>query len=259
MPVFSRLRPALFALPLLALAGCATVSDLPPRITPAAGIKPGFAVPGIRERMIYLARQEWALFGSPVVNYAATPPTLSYPPDAASSPGRNSGVAETQPPFLSRVILYWYAVSKLPVVGYEGELRPWSAAFITWLARGAGVPRQDLPSTVLHWDYIEHTLAAGKGARFVARDARRHVPKAGDLICAPRGEGFADEVTSFERLRRGAYHCDIVVQVRSGELDAIGGNVLDSVSLTHVALDAEGRLLPTADRPWVVVIEQRDL
>ncbi|BBL71706.1 hypothetical protein MoryE10_23120 [Methylogaea oryzae] len=242
--------------------------DGPPGITPSAGVRPAFAVPGVRERMIQLARQEWALFGRPVVNYATAPPTLSYPPDArlAGDGDGDGGAAEgdgkpveIRPPFLARVILYWYSVSKLPIVGYEGELRPWSAAFIAWLARGAGVPRAELPSTVLHWDYIEHILAAGEGGRFVARDARRYAPKPGDLICAPRGEGFVDVVSSFQRLRRGAYHCNIVVAARPGELDVIGGNVLDSVSLTHAALDAEGRVLPTADRPWVVVIEQRDV
>ena len=222
------------------------------RMTPAANIEPAVTVPSIRERMIYLARQEWMLFGRPVVDYSSSPPALVYPEETER--GR-----EAQPPFLTRVILYWYTVTSLPLLGYQGELRPWSGAFITWLARSAGVPERDLPSTVLHWDYIERALKAGNKARFVARNARTYAPKPGDLLCAPRGEAFSAEVNHFERLRRGTFHCDLVVEQRSGELDVIGGNVLDAVSLTPVSLDTKGCILPSRDRPWLVVLEQRDV
>lgn len=244
-----RLLPLL----LMTLAGCTIAPPEPaPRLLPSGAAQPGFAIPSPRERMIYLARQEWMLFGRPEVDYQSTPPRLVYPPAAAAT-------HETQPPFFSRVMLYWYAVSPLPLLGYDGEIRPWSAAFIVWLVRSAGVPQRDLPSSVLHWDYIAHALQAKENARFIARDARRYAPQPGDLLCAPRGDGFVDEVNSFERLRRGAYHCDLVVERRPGALAVIGGNVLDVVALSHVALDDAGYALPTAERPWVVVIEQRDV
>ena len=237
----------------LMLIGCIfTPADRPFRMTPTADIEPAFAVPSIRERMIFLARQEWMLFGRPVADYSTNPPVLIYPEETG-------GGQETQPPLLARVILYWYTVTSQPMLGYQGELRPWSGAFIVWLARSAGVPERDIPSTVLHWDYIEHALKAGNKARFVARNARLYAPKSGDLLCAPRGEVFMAEVNSFKRLRRGTFHCDLVVERRPGELDLIGGNVLDAVSLTHVSLDAEGRALPSRDRPWLVVLEQRDI
>jgi hypothetical protein len=233
--------------------GCTLITaDQPPRITPGPDIKPAFAIPTIRERMIYLARQEWMLFGQPVADYTRQPPVLTYPSGTTIS-------HETQAPFFSRVFLYWYTVSSLPMVGYEGEMRPWSGAFIVWLARSAGVPENDLPSTVLHWDYIEHTLSVDKKARFIARNAKFYSPKPGDLLCAPREAGFMHEVNAFTRLRRGPYHCDIVVDRRPYELDLIGGNVLDAVSLTHAELDAHGYVLPNAERPWQVVIEQRDI
>lgn len=233
--------------------GCTLITaDKPPRITPEAGIKPAFAIPTMRERMIYLARQEWTLFGQPVADYTRQPPMLTYPSGVMHS-------HETQAPFFSRVFLYWYAVSPLPIVGYEGEMRPWSGAFIAWLARSAGVPESDLPSTVLHWDYIEHALSVDKNARFIARNVKFYSPKPGDLLCTPREEGFMHEINTFTRLRRGPYHCDIVVDRRPNELDLIGGNVLDAVSLTHAALDVHGYVLPNAERPWQVVIEQRDI
>ncbi len=238
---------------LLLATGCALapVERRPvPRLTPSDHIAPGFVVPDARTRMVNLARQEWSLFGNPVLREEGARAWLEFPPGAEAT-------HEAQGPMLSRVLTYWYAVSDQPIVGYQGELRPWSAAFISWLVRSAGIPEAAFPSTVLHWDYIEHALNGGEAAGFVARDARSHAPKVGDLICAPRGEHFVAEVQVFADLRRGGYHCDLVVALRPGELHAIGGNVHDAVSLTRVARDAQGRVLPTPTRPWIAVIEQR--
>lgn len=235
---------------LLLVTGCAVAPPERARLTPSDDIQPNFVVPDARARMVFLARQEWALFGRPVVRDDATGSMLVFAPAVEAT-------HEVQGPMLTRVLTYWYAVSDQPIVGFQGELRPWSAAFIAWLVRSAGVPEDEFPSTVLHWHYIEHARNGGDAARFVARDARDYAPRVGDLICAPRGDVFVAEVSDFESLRRGAYHCDLVVAARAGELDAIGGNVLDAVSLTQVALDAAGRLVRTAMRPWVVVLEQR--
>lgn len=241
------------AAPLLALllaAGCAVKpTERAPRLTPSDDILPNFIVPDARARMVFLARQEWMLFGQPVVIDNGVETFLEFPPGVEAT-------HEVQGPMLSRVLTYWYAVSAQPIVGLQGELRPWSAAFISWLAQSAGLTRDDFPPTVLHWDYIAHALN-GDSRHFVARDARDYAPQTGDLLCAPRGEAFVAEVRGFDDLRRGAYHCDLVVERRSDELDAIGGNVSDAVSLTRVALDAEGRAVRTAARPWVVVLEQR--
>lgn len=216
-----------------------------------SGMAPVFAIPSVRERMIYLAQQEWTLFGRPIADYSGGEPELIFPED-------NETTHETQAPFFSRVILYWYNATHLPLLNHEGEVRPWSAAFIVWLARSAGVPKQDLPSTVLHWDYIEHALSAGKNARFIARDAHFFSPNPGDLLCAPRSEAFTRQVQAFKQLRRGPYHCDLVVSKANNELELIGGNVIDAVSMTRVTLDSNGIVQPTEERPWLIVLEQRE-
>ncbi|KPK08806.1 MAG: hypothetical protein AMJ64_02400 [Betaproteobacteria bacterium SG8_39] len=231
-------------------AGCAVAPpERLPRLTPSDDILPNFVVPDARRRMVFLARQEWTLFGQPRVRDNGTESFLEFPPGAEAT-------HEVQGPMLSRVLTYWYAVTRQPIVGFQGELRPWSAAFISWLAKSAGLSQDAFPSTVLHWDYIAHALN-GDSTRFVAHDARAYAPQVGDLLCAPRGEAFVAEVRGFSDLRRGAYHCDLVVERHTDALDAIGGNVSDAVSLTRVALDAEGRVVPTSTRPWVVVLEQR--
>ncbi len=244
--------PYLFLSIILLLSGCATHKQgQSPVIMADANVTPSFVIPGIRERMLYLVRQEWELFGRPEVNYDTDPPTLTYP--SAANRGR-----ESLPPFFSRVFMYWYRATDLPIIGHEGELRPWSGAFIVWLARSAGVPESDLPSTVLHWDYIEHVMASGTKGRFVSHAIDTYAPKPGDIICAPRGEDFIQSIQSYKDLKRGAYHCDFVVAQRPGELDVIGGNVQDAVSLAHIKLDGAGKLLSTKVRPWVLVIEQRN-
>jgi hypothetical protein len=62
---------------------------------------------------------------------------------------------------------------------------------------------------------------------------------------APRGDVFIQSIHNYNDLKRGAYHCDLVVAKRPGELDVIGGNVADAVSMAHIKLDAySGPKLP---------------
>ena len=236
----------------LLLTGCALQQQgRTPAFLAADKVIPAFVVPEVRERMLYLARQEWELFGRPEVNDAVEPPVLTYPSNAVHG-------QETLPAFFSRIYMYWTTATDLPIIGYAGEIRPWSGAFIVWLARSAGVPESDLPSSVLHWDYMQYVLAAGAENSFVGHAINTYAPKPGDIICAPRGEAFIRSIHSYQDLRRGPYHCDFVLAQRPGELDVIGGNVLDAVSMTHVQLDGEGRVIPTKTRPWMLVLEQRN-
>lgn len=205
--------------------------------------------------MVTLARQEWGQFGHPVVQEdAAGRASLAFAPGVAPT-------HELQEPMLTRVLLYWYAVSRHPIIGPDGELRPWSAAFIAWLAAGAGYTPQEFPRTVLHWDYIERFLANGPDptSGFVAHDPQLHAPHVGDLVCNARNDArrpdFTAQAESFATLQRGPYHCDLVVALRADHIEVIGGNVADTVSMTRLAIGPDGRLAPDSKRRWVTVIE----
>ena len=78
-------------------------------------------------------------------------------------------------------------------------------------------------------------------------------PQVGDLMCASRDGGG----TTLENLDRGPGHCDIVVEVRPGEVHAIGGNVANSVTRSVFPLDESGFLSPISGRRFFTVIENR--
>jgi hypothetical protein len=242
------------------LAGCATpppraVPPRPPERAPplSAATPPAFPVPSACERMIHLARQEWQLFGSPEASAQGDGARLAF---ADGTPPTH----ELHAPMLSRVLVYWYAVTRTPIVGPSGELRPWSAAFVSWLARGSGLGADEFPSTVLHWEYIDRFTRPGPSDAFETRDAARTAPRPGDLVCQAR-DGTAElgrgGFVPLGALRRGAYHCDLVVAQRTGEIQTIGGNVSDVVALARVPVDADGRLLPDPKRPWAAVLARR--
>ena len=227
----------------LAGAACGTT---PLRLVARHGVQPALSVPSARQRMATLALQEWAIFGRPVVA-EGPPPALEFPGDATAT-------SESDPDKLARVLLYWYTVSREAVFGNQGELRAWSAAFVSWVAQGAGLTPEQLRPGVLHWDYIAQALHNDAANGLHARDAKTTPVRPGDLLCAPRGEEFTKLVADFGSLRRGTYHCEVVVSATGGVVASIGGNVLDAVALTRGPLDAQGRALPTARRPWRVVL-----
>jgi hypothetical protein len=124
---------------------------------------------------------------------------------------------------------------------------PWSAAFVSWLARQAGLDADEFAFSEAHADYAGAAWqagaaeAAGRETRYAMRacDLARTPPRVGDLACHTRGA--ASELDSFERI--GAVlatratggeplpmHCDVVVKVDERGFDTIGGNVLQSVT-----------------------------
>jgi hypothetical protein len=92
------------------------------------------------------------------------------------------------------------------------------------------------------------------------------LPSPGDIICAAREEA-ADSINSledFEASSYGAYHCDIVVGYDTdtsrqvpGLVYAIGGNVLNAVTLTETPVYRGTRLKPLKGphaRNWFAIL-----
>jgi Uncharacterized protein conserved in bacteria (DUF2272) len=267
-------QPAVLLLALF-FGGCAAAPPPGPRIAPfpspatslTANIPPFARLPYepfSREAAVQIALGEWRAFRQPV-SY----PNVELPEDEE----RENGLWQ-------RVGLYWWlgldpSWRQSAWTGKHdenGQVFPadrdgdyaWSAAFISYVMRLAGAG-SSFPYSETHSDYIDEAAAHTPGVALVAERVQDYAPQPGDLICLWRG---ARPVT-FEELPAGRFpgHCDIVVGMKPGQLQVIGGNVDNAVAMKYIPVAAEGRLagpdgtVLDPDYHWFVVLKvlyQRD-
>lgn len=174
---------------------------------------------------------------------------------------------------------------------------PWSAAFISYLMKTAGFTSEEFAFSDSHADYVRAALDASAAEAeghdtpyaFRACDIATTPPRAGDLVCATRASSAG--IAKFDALaatlaeRSGGetfpMHCELVVRADEGgdaKIDTIGGNVIQSVTLSRMTLNAQkvlgaqyvGATTPAAcargtqpcrqhltRRPWVAVLQFR--
>ncbi|MDB5958216.1 DUF2272 domain-containing protein [Ramlibacter sp.] len=175
---------------------------------------------------------------------------------------------------------------------------PWSAAFISYLMKTAGFSRAEFEFSDSHADYVRAALAASAAEAagrdstqaFRACDIATTRPRAGDLICATRASSagtakfaaLSAALAATSASQAFPMHCDLVVRSDEGgdaKLESIGGNVVNSVTLSRMTLNA--RKVPSAvyitgaapgadcsrvrtqcrenlsRRPWVVLLQFR--
>ncbi|MGJ7487046.1 DUF2272 domain-containing protein [Variovorax sp. LT2P21] len=161
---------------------------------------------------------------------------------ASASRLQGLGVGPDQGLEASEVRALQTAVNRVAVID-----TPWSAAFVSWLARQAGLVDGEFVFSEAHADYAGAAWqagaveATGASTRYAMRacDITQTPPRVGDLVCQARGaraglDTFAriGEVLA-ERPTGGValpMHCDAVVAVDASGFDAVGGNVLQSVT-----------------------------
>jgi len=233
------------------LAGCA-----------AANVVPDFAakpyVPFNREDAVAIALREWRLFGSLSDLPGAPEPAVAKP--------------ERAPGLWQRVGEYWWLglggkgretrwTGKHDENGrafpaFEDERYAWSAAFISYVMRIAGAGDR-FPYSPNHAAYV-NAAASGRSAILAAHAPQSYAPKLGDVLCFGRewasGLRFSDLPTS------GYWpgHCAIVVARVNNMLSAVGGNDEDAVTMDHLTIASDGRLLSVGhSTEWSIVIEVR--
>ncbi len=158
---------------------------------------------------------------------------------------------------------------------------PWSAAFVSYVMKVAGV--EDFGFSQEHIAYIADAYdpsSAHRRYRLVAPDRER--PEIGDLLCYSREPRIASHRDLIAFLERGGgslkTHCDIVVGVDlngDSKLYAIGGNLMQTVMMRKLSLNAKGRFSPPVrddgpcrmnlerdcdlnDKAWVALLKLRD-
>lgn len=259
MPIPRRRPRAPVALALcVAIAGCATAPSPPPPTTPGPSTWAGRVIgtppapnPVLRQSLINHANQEWEFFGRQRVVFK----------DGAESIPLVGAWEDDDASYSNRVNAYWRAVGKPRLDGMDCH-RPWSAAFVSWVMEQAGVPEDQFPPTPAHGVYLAQIIQRSDmpGRYFVPRRVADYSPNPGDLICASRGTsraGTFDEHTGPDVLVRANVHCDLVVQKTDTVLEAIGGNVRNSVSRSTLELDGDGRLQVIPRRPWFLILQNR--
>lgn len=144
-------------------------------------------------------------------------------------------------PQLKYVGEYWSKIG----LNLDGRYRdqPWSAAFISFVARSAGYSNFKFAAahSTYVYDAVDKRRANDATAPFWGFDVNEHKPQLGDLVCRGRG---GVSITSMSSLPSGGFksHCDIVVDVKDTEVRTLGGNVSDSVSVTSYPLNSNGFL-----------------
>jgi hypothetical protein len=188
--------------------------------------------------LVGVARREWRRWGGPVEKLNGA--LLGFTDERM----------EAEHPFWTYVHEYWHSIGS----SLDGRDSPaWSAAFISYCFREAGAGGK-FPYHENHSIYVAR-IESGQFPGLSLEDPSKTSLQAGALLWASRSgqdcrappKNFADAQKEVRRINankasRFCSHCDIVVDVRPGEVDVIGGNVKQAVTRTTYKLDASGKI-----------------
>jgi hypothetical protein len=227
-----------------------------------------------RRRVVDVAVQEWAFFGMQTIDATRIEERILPPglvPDAINpklpAPRierefARLGTPESNDELDTTIAGYWSSTPDGPRILAQqndawsapggnsvGWVQPWSAAFISWVMCEAGLGEMtQFQRSIAHRNYIDQAIRARDGmdadAAYVAHDAGEAPIEPGDLLCNARASAeyrmLADRRRDVGRF--APTHCDIVVKIdeRAGRIFVIGGNVVQSVSLTILPLQRDG-------------------
>ena len=125
---------------------------------------------------------------------------------------------------------------------------PWSAAFVSWVMRRAGLP--GFTASARHLDYVRAAWTRPARDPYRLASPLDTAPAVGDLLCYVRAQArVLGHRGLVDRLDGGAglpMQCDIVVAAGDGMAWLVGGNVQQAVTLRMLRLDGDGRF---ADLP----------
>jgi hypothetical protein len=159
-----------------------------------------------------------------------------------------AGRSELHAGVQARLLSYWMKGGNMIQADAQRAIKErlyWSAVFISTVIKESGAGNTFKYSAA-------HTIycAAAKRNRikknnqnpFWLYQPSEVAPRLGDIICNAR----ANSGVTFANVDDGnsrASHCDIVVGVKAGYLEVIGGNLGDTVSLKTVRINSKGLVI----------------
>jgi hypothetical protein len=210
----------------------------------------GYADNPPTNRTALVAWQEWTRFGRSTVVYGGH----------AGGYVNRSGLNEHSEPLSSRVGDYWRSCGH-PEWNGSTSGRPWSGAFVSWVMRQSGA--SGFPAAGRHGQYLATLYDReyrSHSSAFLLHAPNEYAPKPGDLICngtAGASWRYASAAMAHRRIDNTVSHCDVVTDVRGGFVQAVGGNVKSSVTMSLYPINRRGHLAPTPGKLWMMVVENR--
>ena len=197
-------------------------ASAPPLGAPAIPATPAMPYPGttdsaLRSRAASIAVEEWRRWG-------------------------NGTIKESDPKIRPVLEDYWRsATGSVPSAANWWSNVAWSAVFISWVMRKAGAGTNFRYSSA-HIEYVaaaKRNRLANSSNPFKAYRLAEMAPRVGDIVCLERSSSGVN----YDNVDDGQFrssHCDIVVEVKTGKLITIGGNLSDSIGRKEVAINAGG-------------------
>ncbi|WP_417485006.1 DUF2272 domain-containing protein [Maricaulis salignorans] len=190
---------------------------------------------------------------------------------------------ETDPPYRDYVKEYWVSIGVHHLDGATEEATPWdpaktwrppwSAAFISWIARKAGAGDRFAYGPG-HAGYVarawNETEDNKPGRLYQVRRIEDYTPQAGDLVHFSRTASVKNFQAAKALWADGKHynsHCDFVVEADPGGafIQTIGGNTRDSqgaaghtVGRKRIRLSADGKLNQRQSSHWLAIMECLD-
>ncbi|TMS57924.1 DUF2272 domain-containing protein [Imbroritus primus] len=157
---------------------------------------------------------------------------------------------------------YWAIVGRVPDCMQITTGRwAWSATFLSWLMRAAGLNERQFLTGASHAMYVVDArdgILPEPAFRVAPLPA---MPRVGDMVCGGRGrDKYMNDIAE---IRFGAtpMHCDLVVEVDTTAhvVKAIGGNVQQSVSMSLIELGDSGQIdgVTNSTVPWLLVMRNQ--
>ena len=193
------------------------------------------------EKALDIATEEWVFFGEQ---------TIDIDGNLVKKGGQ-----EADDEFYLRVADYWKEGVDMDLTGKDTH-EPWSAAFISWVMKKAGMGERFSYSD-WHATYIRNSILARRrddpSFAYWGYRLSERAPQVGDLVGYARQGGISYDYQPTVY----ASHTDLVVAVRPGEIDVIGDNVKDSVTKKTLKTDQDGKLIDDHYRWFVVMAPNR--